>query len=391
MIKPDRGLQSGSFAVDWPTGTSTRGIMTQGATSNPVRFGIVGRGWRSAFYRRLALALPEHVQLVGVMARSDEAARSVEETWKVRGCTSIADLLALEPEFVISAVPWAANPGIVLALTSAGVRVLTETPPAPDLDGLRSLWKQAGEADLIQVAEQYLLYPGHAARSALLATGLLGRPSSVQVSSTHLYHAVSMIRGLLGVGLEDASVRANAFHGPLVDPQKRDGWTDDDTEKDALTTLATIEFASGAMGLYDFTDNQWHNPLRSRRIVIRASRGEISNDAVVRLADSRTVLEAPIVRRQTGWDLNLEGFQLDHLSYEGRVLYRNPFPGLSLSDEDIATAMLLVRMARWSRGQGPAPYPLAEGCQDHAIALAIQASARDSRPVSVSKEDWVNG
>jgi predicted dehydrogenase len=366
--------------------------MTQDATSNPVRFGIVGRGWRSAFYQRLALALPEHVQLVGVMARSDEAAHSVEETWKVRGCTSIAELLALEPEFVISAVPWAVNPGIVLALASAGVRVLSETPPAPDLDGLRSLWKQGGEGDLVQVAEQYLLYPGHAARSALLATGLLGRPSSVQVSSTHLYHAVSMIRGFLGVGLEDATVRASTFHGPLVDPQtKRDGWTDDDTEKDAVTTLATIEFASGAMGLYDFTDNQWHNPLRSRRIVIRASRGEISNDAVVRLADGRTVLEAPIVRRQTGWDLNLEGFQLDHLSYEGRVLYKNPFPGLSLSDEDIAIAKLLVQMARWSRGQGPAPYPLAEGCQDHAIALAIAASARSGRPVLVSKEDWASG
>ena len=201
----------------------------------------------------------------------------------MRGCTSIADLLALEPEFVISAVPWAVNPGIVLALASAGVRVLSETPPAPDLEGLRSLWKQAGEADLVQVAEQYLLYPGHAARSALLATGLLGRPSSVQVSSTHLYHAVSMIRGFLGVGLQDATVRASTFHGPLVDPQtKRQAWTDDDTEKDAATTLATIEFASGAMGSYDFTDNQWHNPLRSRRIVIRASRGEISNDAVVR-------------------------------------------------------------------------------------------------------------
>ncbi|MGH3167833.1 MAG: Gfo/Idh/MocA family protein, partial [Trebonia sp.] len=344
------------------------------------------------FFWRLARALPEDVQLVGVMARSDEAARSVEEKWNVTARTSLPDLLALEPEFVISAVPWGVNPGVVLALASAGVRVLTETPPAPDLDGLRDLWKQVGESDLVQVAEQYHLYPGHAARSALLDTGLLGRPSSVQLSSTHGYHAVSLIRRFLGVGLEDATVRAGNFHGPLVDPQtKNDGWTGDDTEKDATTTLATIEFASGGMGLYDFTDNQWHNPLRSRRMLIRASRGEISNDSVVRLADGRTVLEAPIVRRQTGWDLNLEGFQLDHLSYEGRVLYRNSFTGLSLSDEDIATAMLLVRMARWSRGEGPAPYPLADGCQDHAISLAIQASARDGgRPVEVSKEAWAN-
>jgi len=128
--------------------------MTQGATSNPVRFGIVGRGWRSACYWRLALALAKELELVGVMARNDEAARSVEETWNVRACTSIVDLLALEPEFVISAVPWGVNPGIVRALTSAGVRVLSETPPAPDLEGLRSLWRHAGEADLVQASAQ---------------------------------------------------------------------------------------------------------------------------------------------------------------------------------------------------------------------------------------------
>jgi len=363
--------------------------MTSGAARSPVRFGLVGRGWRSAFFWRLAQALPEEVDLVGVMARTDEAARSVEKAWKVKGCASLPELLAQDPEFVITAVPRTVNPGYVRDITRAGVRVLTETPPAADLEGLRILWEQVGESDLVQVAEQYLLYPGHSARKALLATGVLGRPSSVQVSSTHLYHAVSMIRGFLGTGLQDATVRARVFRGPLVDPQtKKDGWTDDDTEKDAATTLATIEFASGAMGLYDFTDNQWHNPLRSRRIVIRASRGEISNDSVVRLADSRSVLESPIARRQTGVDLSLEGFELDHLSYEGRVLYRNPFPGLSLSDEDIATAALLVRMARWSRGQGPAPYPLADGCQDHAIGLAIQASAQQDRPVSVANEAW---
>jgi predicted dehydrogenase len=363
--------------------------MTQDVASRPVRFGIVGRGWRAAFFRRLALALPDELELVGVLARNDESARSVEETWGVAAHTALDDLLASRPEFVISTVPWNANPDIVRSVASAGIRVLSETPPAPDLKGLRDLWGDVGAADLVQVAEQYHLYPGHAARSALLATGQLGTPSSVQVSSTHLYHAVSMIRSFLGVGLEDARIRAGNFSGALVDPQNKAGFTDDDTEKMATTTLATIEFASGAMGLYDFTDNQWHNPLRSRRIIIRASRGEIANDSVVRWVDNRTVLEAPIVRRQTGWDLNLEGFQLDHLSYEGTVLYRNPFPGLSLSDEDIAIGVLLRKMARWSRGEGPAPYPLAEACQDHAIALAIRASAQDGGVVSVSGENWV--
>jgi predicted dehydrogenase len=183
----------------------------------------------------------------------------------------------------------------------------------------------------------------------------------------------------------------SVFHGPLVDPLAKAGWTDDDTERTAATTLATIEFSSGRMGLYDFTDNQWHNPLRSRRVLVRASRGEIANDTVVRIVDGRTVVESPIVRRQTGWDLNLEGFGLDHLSSEGDVLYRSPFPTSSFSDEDIAIATLLVKTAAWARREGPAPYPLADGCQDHAIALAIQASAQRGEAVRVANEPWASG
>jgi hypothetical protein len=90
------------------------------------------------------------------------------------------------------------------------------------------------------------------------------------------------------------------------------------------------------MGLYDFTDNQWHNQLRTRRIVIRGSAGEIANDEVVRLIGPRTIVRSPLVRRQTGYDLDLDGFDTDHISLGDTILYRNPFPGLRLSDEEIA-------------------------------------------------------
>ncbi|MEK8108136.1 hypothetical protein NKG94_30425 [Micromonospora sp. M12] len=208
----------------------------------------------------------------------------------------------------------------------------------------------------MQVAEQYLLMPGHAARLSLVRAGVLGEPTSVQISSTHLYHAVSLIRGLLGVGFESAEVSARAFVAPLADPLSPAGWSGDDSPQQLSTTLATIDFG-GRMGLYDFTDNQWWNPLRTRRLVVRGSRGELVDDRVVRLVDPTTPVESSLVRRQTGLDLNLEGLDLKHISFDGDVVYRNPFVGSGMSDDDIAVADIIARTGAWAREEGPAPYP----------------------------------
>ena len=116
--------------------------------------------------------------------------------------------------------------------------------------------------------------------------------------------------------------------------------------------------------------------------------GEIIDDRVAYLEDETTVIESRIVRRQTGIDFNLEGFSLDNIAFNGRAVYRNPFAGARQSDEDIAAATLVQAMAMWVRGQGPAPYPLADGLQDHLVGLAIQESARVGVTVKTSEEAW---
>jgi hypothetical protein len=57
-------------------------------------------------------------------------------------------------------------------------------------------------------------------------------------------------------------------------------------------------------------------------------------------------------------------------------------------DEEIAVATLLERMADWVRGEGPEPYPLAEGLQDQQVALAIEESAVHDTTVTTSQEAW---
>ena len=359
--------------------------------TNPVRLAIVGSGWRAGFFARMAARLTDELELVGVTSRRWESAARAAHEWGTAAYDSVAGLVTqARPDLVVVSVPWDATPGIVTDLVERDVRVLAETPPAPTLPALRELWAAVGATGSVQVAEQYLRYPGHAARLAIVREGTIGIPTSVQVSSTHGYHAVSLMRGLLQQnGFEPVCVSARRFTAPLVDPLARDAWTDDPTPKPAATVLATIDFGD-AHGLYDFTDNQWHNQLRHRRILVRGSRGEIQDDDVTHLVDERTILSSPVVRRQLGHDLNLDGHDTEHLSFEGRVVWRNPFVGERLMDEEIAIATLLRDTAAWVRGAGPEPYPLAQACQDHAISLAIDDAVTSGDDVTLARQPWAS-
>ncbi|HEU4349031.1 MAG TPA: gfo/Idh/MocA family oxidoreductase [Actinoplanes sp.] len=340
-------------------------------------FVVVGAGWRAEMFWRLAGTLPG-IECLGAVVRTPRPL-------PVRALRSIDEV---RPDFVVTAVPWEANPGIIRAAVERGLPVLAETPPAPGLAGLRDLWDDAGEAGLVQVAEQYLLVPSHAARLAAVRAGTIGTPTQVQVSSTHQYHAVSLIRGFLGAGRGPVTVRATRTTAPLVDPLTRDGWTGDPEPKPATTTIATLDFGDGRSGLYDFTTNQWHNQLRFRRILVRGTHGELRDDEVIRLTGPRTIVRTPLLRRQTGYDLDLDGFETDTITLGTDVLFRNTLLGHRLNDEEIAIATQLRQTADWVRGDGPPPYPLADGMQDHLIALAMEEAADTGRTVRTTAEAW---
>ncbi|MCC2319612.1 Gfo/Idh/MocA family protein [Cellulomonas xiejunii] len=366
----------------------------------PTRFGVVGSGWRAEFFVRVARLMPDRFRCVGVVTRTAERGAWVEAHWGVPTVRTVEELVtgALpgagaapdRPEVVVVATPWPVTPDVVREVVDAAVPVLAETPPAPDVAGLRALWSDVGATGLVQVAEHSPSMPAHRARRAVVAAGTIGEPTSVQISSTHLYHAVGLGRYLLGVGRGPVTVRAQAFTAPLLEPVGRDGWTGATSPEPVRSILATLDLGDGRTILYDFTDNQWYNPLRTNRVVVRGSHGEIVDDAVTRWVDERTVLTSSIVRRQAGIEQNLDGFDLEHLSVDGRVLYRNPFAGARLADDDLAVAHLLDDTGAWLRGDAPPPYPLADGCQDHLLGLAIEESARTGDPVTTSAEAWAD-
>ena len=284
------------------------------------------------------------------------------------------------------ATPWPATPGLLRELTERGSAALSETPPAPDVAGLRALAPLARAGARIQVAEQYRFQPLHAARLAVARSGRLGRVSQAQVSAAHGYHGVDLIRRLLDLGAEPLTITAHRFVSPIVASPDRSGPPAGERIVDSDQVVAWLD-AGDRLGVYDFTDDQYFSWIRSPRFLVRGERGEIHDRTVSWLVDHRTPASVDLVRRDAGHDGNLEGFHLVGITLGDDWVYRNPFAPARLSDDEIAVASCLAGMAAWLDG-GPDVCSLADAAQDHYLGLSIERAARTGRPVRVEGHVW---
>ena len=257
-------------------------------------------------------------------------------------------------DFVLTATPKPLTPDFVVEAVERGSRCWPRPRPPPTWTGCAAVVRggrlRAGRGGRAVPADAVPCRPGGGGRDRRHR-----HADPVQVSSTQEYHAVALIRGLLGAGRGPVTVRATRFTAPLVSPLDRAGWTDDEQAKPATTTIATLDFGDGRSGLYDFTEQQTRNQLRFRRLTVRGSAGELHNDEVVRMTGPRTLVRRPLVRRQTGHDLDLIGYETEHITLGAEVLYRNPYPGHRWMDDEIAMATLLEQTAPGSAATARRP------------------------------------
>jgi predicted dehydrogenase len=354
---------------------------------DPIRFAIIGSGWRTEFYVRVARALPEMFEVTGVQTRDAERAAVITHDWAVPGYLTTSELLSADPAFVVVSVPWAVTPTLLRELSERGVPVLTETPPAPDVDGLRALKPLADAGARIQVAEQYQFQPLHAARLTLTASNRLGTVSEAQLSVAHGYHGIDLMRRFLDLD-EDAPaiIRGMRFGSPLVAGPDRDGPPTADTTSESLQTIAWFDFGD-RLGVMDFADEQYFSWVRSLRLMVRGDRGEIDGHTVRYVEEVTIPMTLELVRHDTGQAGNLEGHHLSGITCGAEWLYRNPFLPARLSDDEIAVATTLARMYQWLDG-GPPICSLAHGAQDHYLTLLMDEAAESGQPVRVPGHIW---
>ena len=269
-------------------------------TTNKIVFAIIGSGWRSKFYLRIAKGCPEQFEVCGLVTRSEIKGKELEKAWGIKTYRTVEELLgACNPDFAVVSVTWEAAPVVTKLLTDKNIPVLSETPPAPDINGLIELNKLVQGGARIQVAEQYHLQPLHAARIALVNSGKLGDISQVQASVCHGYHGISLIRRLIGINFENAVISARSITSPLIDGPSRDGGPLAEKTIDSQQTIAIMDF-DNKLCIYDFTGDQYFSWIRSNRLLVRGNKGEINDTKARYLKDFNTPIEFEFKRQVQG-------------------------------------------------------------------------------------------
>lgn len=356
----------------------------------PTHFAIVGGGWRAEFFLRIAYSLPERFQIDGLVVRDAEKGAAVEALWAVDTFRTLDELLGTSsPDFIVVCVASAANAEVLREVASKGLPALAETPPGRSLEELLSLHELTEAGAKVQVAEQYLFQPLHAARLAIASSGKLGTVSQAQVSCAHGYHGISLVRRYLGVGFEDCTITARTFASPIVAGPGRDGPPKEESLKDSVQTIAWLDFGD-QLGVFDFTGDQYFSWVRSPRVLLRGEKGEVNNTTVRYLEDFVTPVDVELRRLNAGENGNLEGYCHKGILLGDEWVYRNPFMPARLTDDEIAIATSLAKMAAYVQG-GPSFYSLAEASQDRYLDLMIEMAVKTGDRVETTRQPWAPG
>ena len=259
--------------------------------------------------------------------------------------------------------------------------VLSETPIAPELPELERVLGMTKKGARIQVAEQYLLQPLHAARLKLIASGRLGAIHEADISVAHGYHGISLLRHYLDAGPRLPRITARKFVSRIVAGPGREGPPQKEAVVESERVIAQLDYGD-RLGIYDFTGDQYFSWIRSPRVLVRGEKGEINQTQIQFLADFRTPIKFELVRRDAGQDGNLEGYSHRSISGWSEVLYENPFPKARFSDDEIAVATLLHKMKAYVV-TGASFYGVAEACLDRHLDLCIAEAVSSGECIEV--------
>ena len=362
------------------------------------RFIIVGSGWRSLFYVRIAKALPDMFELGAMLCRTKEKAERMASENGIYTTTSIEECREMKPDFVVVAVNKASIANVSKEWMEYGFTVLCETPVAQDLNMLQELWQMHLAGRKLVVAEQYKYDSLYRAQLTLLEKELIGEPSFLHISLAHEYHGASLMRAFLNeTYAADFSVSANTYVFPTVETLSRYEKITDGRVASKNRTVATYEFSDNKVAVYEFDSEQYRSPIRNNYVKLQGVRGEMKDEAFYWLDEKNEPVKAKLVSENRMFNRNSENPNLK-LGYECRqvellyedgskeVVFETPFTGKDMSAEETAIAVLMLQAAEYDRKV--ADKELRNALQDVYMAILMAEAVESGEKIVSQAQPW---
>lgn len=340
----------------------------------PLSFIIIGSGWRSLFYARIAKRYPEQFCLKYMLCRTQEKAEKMAKEYDIPTTTSVEECELAKPDFVVVAVSKASLCEETVKWAEKGFAVLCETPAAGTVEELKKLWELVQKGAKIQIAEQYHRYPIMAAGLKAIKEGKLHDPYAVTLSMAHDYHGVSLIRRMLQpsnpMSLQLDYLWGEQYTFPVTETDSRYGAITDGSVKAKERKVVTLRFTNGKVAFYDFSGVQYHSFIRARHVNVQGRDGEW-NDTQLRYVDEKHM---PQLENLTAW-LNSDYTCLE--TEELRGLSKNWQPTVLMEGEqdEYAIATMMYDMRAYIEN-GKEVYPMAEALEDAYLYRLMQEAVK---------------
>ncbi len=359
------------------------------------RFVIVGSGWRSLYYVRIAKALPEVFELGAMLCRTEEKASRMRTEYNINAIVDEKECEDLKPDFVVVVVNKASIAEVSAKWMEKGFTVLCETPAAIEQEALEKLWDLKNKGCKLVVAEQYTHYPSFSSLIKVVKKRLIGEPDYMMISLAHGYHGISLMRALLELEQgEQYSVISKTHEFPTVETLSRYERFTDGRTSDKKRTIAKFEFKNGKVALFDFDSEQYRSPIRNNFVKIQGERGEIMGNDVYFLDENNNPVTKSLVieNREVRTDYDNPNLnvirEITGIYFGDEKLYEPPFGLVGLAEDETAIALMMQETAEYSRGTGKEPYSLKEALQDAYGSMLMERAESQETVVYTEKQNW---
>ncbi len=328
-----------------------------------IRFAVIGSGWRSLFYLRIARALPDIFEIACVKVRGEEKKRFIEENYGFPVVMSDEEVFALRPDFCMVAVFKSELDTVSRFYLENGMAVLCETPLTLDMDRLEAFSTFLSGGDYrFMTAEQYYLYPRYSALIKVLDSGIIGNRNFLRMGICHEYHGFSLARRLLGENGLFRPVFAKRQDYEIRQTYTRYERFTDGSMKKNHREVVYYETDDGKVMLEDFTPECYRSPIRPVSFNVEGEKGSCRDFVFYYLDECNDVHTVPLVvesRMVEREDVNPVQRNIevvDRITFNGESVFENRFPGAILSEDEYAIANVLLEMKKVVEGE-KAGYP----------------------------------